>query len=243
MSGSRRRLSDRIRQRQDDGEWAAFTATPPSGRPCERCWEVTDQHLVDAPEGQVWACRRCGDTTGADYAFDPRRPPAGPAEVGAAVDCLVQHVMAMRSVGRGLLVPIVAEFFQAGWCVRDVVHALNCRPDGELHETGSATWSLTELPDRTAWRIRERLNVWRLSAVDGPGEIMRGEWTATKLAMAGTYRAQADRQRERDDDWHQRQAAARAATGAGLVSARQAAAAATASGRRRKANAVSNGDQ
>jgi len=234
-------LSHRIRERQELGEWAAFTGAAPSGRPCERCRAVTEQRLADAPQGQVWSCRRCGGTGGAEYAFDPRRPPRGAEETGAAVRCLVQHVPALRPIDPDVLGPVVEPYFLAGWCVRDVVLALDRRPDEEPHETGSSTWTTGQPPDRTLWRVRERLKVWRWAEGDRSGTIMPGDWTTMKYAVAVTNQAQRDQQRARDDDWHQRQVAARAATGAGLAEARRAATTAAERGRRRQAHAEQAG--
>ncbi|MEV4346311.1 hypothetical protein AB0J83_17730 [Actinoplanes sp. NPDC049596] len=176
----------------------------------------------------VLACGRCG---GPGYAFDPGRAPQGSEETEAAVECLLQHVPVLRPLDRGVLGAIVDDHFRAGWCVRDVVHALDQRPDNEGHEI----WSAKEPPERLLWHVHERLRTWRWT--DG-GEIMAGPWTARRAAMATAHRLQADRQRERDESWHEQIAGARAATGAGRAEARRVAAEAGAAARRNRAHAA-----
>jgi hypothetical protein len=235
-----RAVSNRIQTRQEQGEWASFADAPPADRPCETCGTVTEQQLSEGPSGSSWCCRRCGRNTGHDHVFDPRRPPAGDEEFTAAADCLVQHVMALRTVGPVRVLPAVRDHFAAGWCVRDVVHALNYRPDGEHfgHDTG--VWSVQEAPAKTLARLTSRLAVWRWSegGEGTAGAVMPGEWTATRQAMSAAARAQAEARAGHDAEWHERAAAAAESDGRGAAAARMIAAAAASRGRLRRAVAL-----
>jgi hypothetical protein len=137
---------------------------------------------------------------------------------------LIQRVRAFHDLDREHLSAVIAPYVEAGWCVDDLLLALNQRPDGGLHEP----WT----PDRVLLRVQERLRVWRWGE---NGAVMPGEWTAMRDAMRAAAQAQAARQRQRAADWQQRAAAAQASTGDGLAAARQAVAAAAARSRHRRA--------
>ncbi|MDP9797482.1 hypothetical protein J2S43_005994 [Catenuloplanes nepalensis] len=197
----------------------------PSSFPCQQCQaSPDDQQLVRAPTGWVWRCRRCHSETGRTLPFDPRVAPDGRETAWAAIDTLKIFVPIIAPIENDLIYEIVRPYFVAGWCVRDLLHAVNYLPDGTTHPGQGVAWVRGEDRDRTLWRLRQRLRRWRFSDREEGEDVMNGPYSTTARAMADLGAGQRARAVARDLEWQQRAAAARSAahSGAREVARRQA---------------------
>ncbi|MEU4778296.1 hypothetical protein ABZ793_28870 [Micromonospora sp. NPDC047465] len=204
----------------DDG----LMSTPPPDAPCLVCHAYTPRQAVTTPQGRVWQCKRC--LTSAEdesYEFDPRRVPSGREQGTAAARVLQLLVIGLRNAQEGPLDPndlyeVLRPYFDAGWCVRDVRHALNQLPNGAPHpDTG---WNDRLPRKQLLYRVRRRLREWRWAEREDGDDIMPGGWTEMRKAMGAVARRQEEHAQARDAIWHEQEAAARQAASA---SARQAA--------------------
>ncbi|WP_157241088.1 hypothetical protein [Catenuloplanes japonicus] len=188
----------------------------PSSFPCQQCEaSPDDQQLVRAPTGWVWRCRRCHGETSRSLPFDPRTAPDGREQAWAAIDTLAVYVPIIAPIDHELIYEILRPYFLAGWCVRDVIYALNYLPDGVTHPGQGTAWVRGEDPDRTLWRIRQRLRRWRFSEREEGEDVMRGPYSATARAMADLGAGQRERAAARDLEWRERNAVARSADHSG----------------------------
>ncbi|MGK4066792.1 hypothetical protein AB0Y14_12145 [Rothia sp. HC945] len=106
--------------------------------------------------------------------------------------CLQHHSPA--DLRRIALKPILAEttrFFQAGWQVADILHALEARPDGSRYET-SGSGGMRSVQ---AW-LRLRLKAWLKDSqpVTAPSRI-KAQADAARKAEQDRQQAQADAER------------------------------------------------
>ncbi|GAB7043607.1 MULTISPECIES: hypothetical protein [Catenuloplanes] len=197
----------------------------PSSFPCQQCQaSPDDQQLVRAPTGWVWRCRRCHAETGRTLPFDPRLAPDGRETAWAAIDTLKIFVPIIAPIENELIYEIVRPYFMAGWCVRDLLHAVNYLPDGTTHPGQGVAWVRGEDRDRTLWRLRQRLRRWRFSDREEGEDVMNGPYSTTARAMAELGAGQRARAVARNLEWQERAAAARSAahSGAREVARRQA---------------------
>ncbi|GIJ13137.1 hypothetical protein [Micromonospora andamanensis] len=201
----------------------------PSAFPCKTCEAPADkQDLVRAPTGYVWRCRRCNSQSSELLPFDPRLAPSGKTEILLAIETLSVYVPILQKIDPDLIYRIVRPYFDAGWCVRDVLYAINYLPNGDTHPGQGAAWVRGEHRDRTLWRMQQRLRTWRFSDKEDGQDIMYGPYTATSSAMEQVAESQKRRATMRTVEWHEQAEAAKQAhhSGAKEVARRQAAIAA-----------------
>jgi hypothetical protein len=202
----------------------------PSSSPCTTCGAPpAEQVPFRGPTGEAWRCRRCLQETATSLPFPPHIPPSGKPEIDQAVAALAMLVPVLRPIDDDLVYRVVRPYFDAGWCVRDVVYAINYLPDGQTHPGQGAAWVRSEHPERTLWRMQQRLRKWRFADREDGTDIMRGPYTATSLGMRRAADAQQEKAAARHVEWHRRVEAARMAehSGAKAVARRQAVIAAT----------------
>ncbi|MGC4808939.1 hypothetical protein ACLQ29_00205 [Micromonospora sp. DT228] len=204
----------------DDG----LMSMPPPDAPCLVCHAYTPRQAVTTPQGRVWQCKRClTNAEDESYEFDPRRVPSGREQGNAAVRVLQLLVIGLRNGQDGPLdaddlYEVLRPYFDAGWCVRDVRHALNQLPNGAPHpDTG---WNDRLPRKQLLYRVRRRLREWRWAEGEDADAIMPGGWSEMRKAMGVAARRQEEHSRARDAIWHEQEAIARQAASA---SARQAA--------------------
>lgn len=138
------------------------------------------------------------------------RPPAGRAQALAAIATLTASVPALRRVDQARLYEILRPYWAAGWCVRDVLAALDAPPAGEPYTGHGVAWTSTDEPDRMLRRVQDRLRAWWLG--DGANDrasIMVGAYTATARAMADRAADQLARATARQLEYDRRHHAAR----------------------------------
>lgn len=82
--------------------------------------------------------------------------PVSHSEQVAACKELKMRVIDLRKVPTFLLVKHLKKTFAAGWCVKDIIEALERTPDGEVYLTRGAGGMRSSL----AW-LHIRLNVWK----------------------------------------------------------------------------------
>lgn len=224
----------------DYGDDDGMMSTPPPDAPCLTCRTYTPRQAVQTPQGKVWQCKRClthaEDET---YEFSPRHPPSGREQGTAAVRVLQLLVIGLRNSQDGPVDPndlyeVIRPYFDAGWCVRDVIHALNQQPSGEAHpDTG---WTDRLPRKQLLYRVRRRLREWRWADRDEADDIMPGGWSDMRRAMHAAARRQQEHAQARDAMWHEHQASARQAwSSSARIQARQIALGAAARGRQLRA--------
>ena len=82
--------------------------------------------------------------------------PVSHSERVAACEELKMRVIDLRKVPTFLLMKHLKKTFATGWCVKDIIEALEHRPDGEVYLTRGAGGMRSSL----AW-LHIRLNVWK----------------------------------------------------------------------------------
>lgn len=82
--------------------------------------------------------------------------PVSHSERVAACEELKMRVIDLRKVPTFLLVKHLKKTFTTGWCVKDIIEALEHRPDGEVYLTRGAGGMRSSL----AW-LHIRLNAWK----------------------------------------------------------------------------------
>lgn len=199
-------------------------STAPPDAPCLVCHAYTPRQVVSTPRGRIWQCKRC--LTSAEdqsYEFDPRRVPSGREQGTAAARVLQLLVIGLRNAQEGPLDPedlyeVIRPYFDAGWCIRDVMYALNQLPHGAPHP--DAGWNDRLPRKQLLYRVRRRLREWRWAEREDGDDIMPGGWSEMRRAMGVAARRQEKHAQARDTIWHEQQTAARQAASA---DARQAA--------------------
>lgn len=202
----------------------------PSTTACSTCGaDARQQTLMRGPTGYVWRCLRCNNQTSDSLPFDPRAVPEGKDQMLSAIETLAVYVPILGPIDKELVYETVRPYFKAGWCVRDILHAINYLPTGETHMGQGAAWVRGEDQDRTLRRLQRRLRMWRFSDRFDGEDIMRGPYSATQSAMRQAAEAQHAQAAARAAEWHERAEAAEQAreSGAREVARRQAAIAAS----------------
>jgi hypothetical protein len=222
----------------DGYEWASTTTSRPAAGPCEKCNHRSDrQVLIRGPRGMEWRCARCHHRTAVALPFDPRKAPEGREEGNLAIDTLAIYAPIFAPLDRGILYSILRAYFTSGWCVRDVLYAMDHRPSGDSHYESGIAWSRGEPGDKTLARLRDRLWTWRWRDEGSPDrdDIMQGHYTAMRTAMETRRAELLTRQRDRIAEWQQQDQDARRAHDRGAsAGARRAAAVAAVQARQER---------
>ncbi|KXK59799.1 hypothetical protein AWW66_22245 [Micromonospora rosaria] len=157
----------------------------------------------------------------ASLSFGPTDVPDGRAQIEAAVRLIGVRVPALARCNLGNVYEALRPYFLAGWCVRDVLRALDYLPDGRPHPGQGVSWSVRDSPDKTLWALRQRLRMWRWRDRPDQENIMSGWWTEMSKAMAVAKEEQDHRAAIRDEDWARQRADARASDGSARALARR----------------------
>lgn len=182
----------------------------PSAYPCGSCGaSPEEQDLVRGPTGYVWRCSRCNTQTSEVLPFDPKRAPHGRSDIMLAIETLAVYVPILQPIDDELVYRIVRPYFEAGWCVRDVIYAINYLPNGDTHPGQGASWVRGEHWDRTLWRLQHRLRSWRFADKENGQDIMHGPYTAILTAMRQAADSQRQRAVTRANEWREREEVAR----------------------------------
>ncbi len=190
--------------------------TPPPDAPCLTCQTYTPRQAVVTPRGAVWQCKRCLTPAEEEsYEFSPRRVPSGREEGVAAARVLQLLVVGLRHSQDGPLDPadlyeVLRPYFNAGWCVRDVIHGLNQTPAGTVHPDSG--WRDRLPRKQLLYRVRRRLWEWRWADRDEDDDVMAGGWSEMRHAMRYAAQRQEEHGQARDAIWHEQVAAARQAS-------------------------------
>ena len=213
------------RYRMSIESWENATSLRPPSDPCEHCGEATRKPVLARAGGGwddrgVWRCSACGRPL-ARLAFGPTDIPDGRAEIQAAIDLIGVRVPVLARCDPAVVYEILRPYFKAGWCVRDVLRALDYQPDGQTQPGQGVAWSMRESEDRTLWRVRQRLRAWRWRDRPDEENIMGGWWTEMSKAMRVSAEEQRHRAAIRDDQWQLQHAAARTGDGLGRAMARR----------------------
>ena len=102
-----------------------------------------------------------------------------------AADWLRRRLPVFTRCSRKLIRHLCKPYWRAGWCNRDIVHAMDHRP-GLFHQTAGVLIS----PEHTAAPqafIASRLRAWRTPE----GAILPGHWTSRRTDAAATKAARA----------------------------------------------------
>lgn len=222
-------------------DWQSASQHRTAG-PCPACgaqWQRLVNELTTRP---AWRCARCNRTTEIELPFDPVQAPEGKAEGYLAIATIAIYVPVFAKLDQDAVWRILRGYFTHGWCVRDVLHAMNYLPDGRTHSAPGVAWQPDELADKTLTRLMFRLRTWRWGDVDHADgqDIMAGPYTAMTQAM----RARADQQvlhaAHRAAAWRREAEAAQTARDRGApAQARRVAALAAVQGRQRRMEADS----
>lgn len=161
----------------------------------------------------AWRCTRCNQMTEIALPFDPVQSPEGHREGLLAIQTLSIYVPVFAKVDHEAVWRILRAYFDRGWCVRDVLHAMNYLPDGRTHSAPGVAWDLHEPTDKTLTRLMFRLRTWRWGDVDHAygQDIMTGPYTAMKSAMLARGLQQQVHAAERAEQWQREAAVAQAA--------------------------------
>jgi hypothetical protein len=217
-------------------------STPPPDVPCLVCDSYTTWATTSTPRGIVWQCRRCLSPVDAQsFEFDPQRAPQGREEGTAAIRVLQQMVVGLRHSQDGPVDPddlyeLCRPYFSAGWCVRDILYALNQQPNGTTHPDNG--WSDRLPRKQLLYRVQRRLREWRWVDRDQDDDIMAGGWSEMRRTMTVVAQRQAAHAQARAEEWNNRRDLAQRATNSyGRHAARQAAMSAAARARAMRAQA------
>jgi hypothetical protein len=156
---------------------------------------VTEHRVISnrhTGEPERWCCNRCYTYSPVVLPFTPIEPPYGGAQILAALKTLAIYAPVLLKVDEDLLYRVTWKFFNAGWCVRDILRAIDYRPDDSPHET--AAINMRDPGELIAGRIQTRLREWTWRhRFDDEGGVMPGPYTAMRKAM----RVRADEQKVR----------------------------------------------
>jgi hypothetical protein len=186
----------------------ATTALRPRTGPCPRCMAPPDdQRLIRGPRGPQWRCVRCNAGTDPVLPWPATAPADGREQAHLALETLAIFVPAFAGVPRNRLYEITRLHFAAGWCVRDLLHAMDRQPDGSNWTGPGSAWVRGEGPDITLARLRRRLRQWRW---DDEDDRDSDDYHGPDV-MAGPWRAEADAREQATAAARERHAAAVAA--------------------------------
>ena len=113
--------------------------------------------------------------------------PVSHSERVAACDELKMRVIDLRKVPTRLLARHLKSTFAAGWCVKDIIEALERNPHGEVYLTRGAGGMRSVL----AW-LHIRINAWKTE-----DDVLMGSRTAQRHAEAVIRREQARIQQQK----------------------------------------------
>jgi hypothetical protein len=195
---------------------------------CEPCdGQLIEHRVVMDPrtgEPRWWCCTRCHTYTDLKPPFSPIEVPDGRAQIEAALVTFAIFAPCLLRVDQKRLYSLTGRHFAAKWCVKDLLYAVDHRPDGSPHET--AAINLRDPGDVTLPRIATRLRMWvyrdRFEDEEG-GDIMPGPYTAMRTAMRVRHEEQQVRALFRGIEWaeQERMAADARAKGASIIARRQ----------------------
>ncbi|MEH1015345.1 hypothetical protein V6U90_19790 [Micromonospora sp. CPCC 206060] len=168
----------------------------------------------------MWRCASCARPL-AELPFSPTQVPDGRGEIEAAVGLIGVRVPALARCNPDNVYEILRPYFEAGWCVRDVLRALDHLPDNQPHPGQGVAWSVRESPDKIMWTLRQRLRAWRWRDRPDEENIMRGWWTEMSAAMRVAKEEQDHRAAVRDEDWSRQRVSARVSDGTARAMARR----------------------
>jgi hypothetical protein len=175
-------------------------------------------------EPRQWCCMRCHTYTGLSLPFSPTAIPEGKAQIEAALKTLAIYAPILLKVDQERLYSVTGRYFAAGWCVKDLLYAIDHRPDGSPHET--AGLNFRDPGDITLPRVATRLRDWmwrdRFEEEEG-GDIMPGAYAAMRNAMRARHEEQQVRALSRAIEWaeQERTAAEARAKDAPAIARRQ----------------------
>lgn len=185
-------------------------------RPCRPCeGEVTEHRVIidrHTGEPKQWFCIRCRTKSGVIFPFSPIEVPDGRAQIHAALKTLAIYAPVVMNVDQKRLYAVTRRYFAAGWSVKDLLRAIDYRPDDSPHET--AAISIRDPGDTVLGRLQTRLRewVWRDRFEDDEGgDIMPGPYTTMRNAMRVRAEEQNIRAFSRAIEWSERQQGAQAA--------------------------------
>lgn len=104
-----------------------------------------------------------------------------------AADALRWHSLALRGMSARMLRHVLRDVFAAGWSPRDVLYALDHRPDGR-------PWTYTTSPRVAAAWARHRLAAWR----DPAGDVLPSRSQRARVEADRVWAARAARAAGRD---------------------------------------------
>jgi hypothetical protein len=195
---------------------------------CEGCdGQLTEHRIVvdrHTREPRQWCCTRCHTHTSLNLEFPATAVPDGRTQIEAALRTLAIYAPIFLRVDQKRLYSVTGRYFAAGWCVKDILHAIDYRPDGSPHET--AAINPRDPGDITLPRIATRLRDWvwrdKFEEEEG-GDIMPGPYTAMRNAMRVRHEEQQVRALSRAIEWTEqaRMAAEARAKGAPDIARRQ----------------------
>lgn len=226
----------------DINDWGNFSRQRTGTEQCRtlNCGGTREASFAGPAGTEVWHCERCHAANGTNLPFNPKQAPEGRSEGYLALKTLAIFAPIFTPVDMEALYRIVRPYFAAGWCVRDVLHAMDYSPDGTTHWGRGPAWISGEPPDTTLARLLTRLRTWRwreADHVDGV-DIMPGPYTAMVKAMAANAEVQRHRRAMNEIEYHRRDDRAREAEAKGSsVAARRVAAVSAIQGRRMHAEA------
>ena len=100
-----------------------------------------------------------------------------------AADWLRRRLPVFAQCSRKLVRHLCKPYWQAGWCNRDIIHAMDHRP-GLFHQTTGVLICPERIAAPQAF-IRSRLAAWRTPA----GAILPGHWSSLLADAAATQAA------------------------------------------------------
>lgn len=175
-------------------------------RLCSPCGDVITTHTVvpdrHTREPKQWLCERCHTYTGIKLPFSPIESPDGREQIAAALKTMAIYAPILLRVDQDHLYAVTRRFFNAGWSVKDLLHAIDFRPDQSSHET--AALNVRDRTEIVLGRIQTRLRewVWRDRYEDDKGsDIMPGPYTSMRQAMGLRHEEQKVRAFSREIEW------------------------------------------
>jgi hypothetical protein len=169
------------------------------------CEQLTEHQVVldrRTGEPRQWCCTRCHTHSGLNLPFSPTAIPDGREQTEAALKTLLIYAPILLRVDQARLYLIADRFFRAGWCVKDLLYAIDYQPTGDLHE--GAELLLRDPGDITLPRIAARLRRWAWRDKyedDKGGDVMPGPYTAMRNAMRVRHEEQQVRALSREIEW------------------------------------------
>ena len=183
---------------------------------CDGCdGELTEHRVIVDRHTQTpkqWCCTRCHTYTQLELPFSAIEPPTGKEQIESALKTLAIFSPIFMDMDQKRLYTVTGRYFAAGWSVKDILRAIDYRPDESPHETAalnprhSASINLA----RVATRLREW--VWRNKFEDDEGgDIMPGPYTEMRTMMRVRHQEQQVRSFSRSIEWSEQERLAREA--------------------------------